>query len=105
MASIFDDLPEVLPDEQFVALMESNDVTIERIVSTGQATPEGEWLVQDKHEWVLLLSGAAVLSIEDEDCARELAPGDYVTIPAQTRHRVELTKDGEPTVWLAVHNA
>ena len=41
MASIFDELPEALPDEQFIALLESDDVTIERIVSTGQATPDG----------------------------------------------------------------
>jgi len=103
VASIFDELPEALPDEQFDALMQSDDVTIERIVSTGQATPEGQWLVQDKHEWVLLVSGGATLSFEGEASATQLVAGDYLTIPAGTRHRVERTKSGEPTIWLAVH--
>ena len=33
----------------------------------------------------------------------EMGPGDYVTIPAHKRHRVEWTTPEEPTVWLAVH--
>jgi cupin 2 domain-containing protein len=103
VASIFDELPEALPDEQFIALLESDDVTIERIVSTGQATPDGEWLVQDKHEWVLLVSGGATLSFEGETSTTVMAAGDYLTIPAGTRHRVDRTIEGEPTIWLAVH--
>ncbi|MBC8159463.1 MAG: cupin domain-containing protein [Alphaproteobacteria bacterium] len=103
MASIFDELPEALPDEQFTALIQSEDVTIERIVSTGQATPEGQWMVQDKHEWVMLVSGSATLSFDDESNVKEMTAGDYVTIPGGSRHRVERTIEGEPTIWLAVH--
>lgn len=32
-----------------------------------------------------------------------LMPGDYVTIPAHRRHRVEWTDQAEETIWLAVH--
>ena len=78
---------------------------VERIVSTGQATPPGEWYDQDGDEWVVLLSGAAGLLFEGEAAARPLEPGDWVLIPAHARHRVEWTAADEPTVWLAVHMA
>jgi cupin 2 domain-containing protein len=76
---------------------------IERIVSTGQASPPGFWYDQEQAEWVLLLSGSAGLLIEGEDAPRVLGPGDYVEIPARKKHRVEWTDPKEPTVWLAVH--
>ncbi|NLB05774.1 MAG: cupin, partial [Desulfobulbaceae bacterium] len=64
-------------------------VHIERIVSTGQASPPGFWYDQDWGEWVVLLSGAALLRFADEDEPRHLGPGDWVDIPAHCRHRVE----------------
>jgi len=48
------------------ALLESDGMTLERIVSTGQATPAGAWLDQPRAEWVVLLKGAAGLRFEDE---------------------------------------
>ena len=89
--------------EEIIALLEAPGLRLERIVSTGQATPAGEWLDQDHEEWVILLRGAAGLSLEGEASARLLAAGDYLHIPAHRRHRVEWTAPGEPTVWLAVH--
>jgi cupin 2 domain-containing protein len=76
---------------------------IERIVSTGQVTPEGEWYDQDDDEWVLVVAGAARLRIEGEERDRELAEGDWVLLPAHCRHRVTWTRAEPPTVWLAVH--
>lgn len=76
---------------------------IERIVSTGQATPPGEWLDQADDEWVALLAGRAGLRVEGEAETRVLAPGDWVLLRARQRHRVEWTDAVEPTVWLAVH--
>jgi cupin 2 domain-containing protein len=76
---------------------------IERTVSTGQVTPEGEWYDQDDDEWVLVVAGAARLRIEGEERDRELAEGDWVLLPAHCRHRVTWTKAEPPTVWLAVH--
>ena len=75
---------------------------LERIVSTGQVTPPGEWYDQERDEWVVMLSGAARLQYED-GVALTLAPGDYVHIPAHRRHRVAWTSPNEETVWLAMH--
>lgn len=101
--NLFADLPSKLPEERFEALLEKNGLTLERIVSTGQATPPGEWYDQPRDEWVVLLRGAAVLRFEDEATERKLGPGDYLFIPAHARHRVEWTSETEPTVWLALH--
>ncbi len=98
--NIFHDLPSILPDELFNTLLEANDFRIERIVSYGHASPEGFWYDQDQHEWVLLLQGAARLSIGEESF--ELRPGDHINIAAHQRHRVEWTIPNEPTIWLAV---
>lgn len=76
---------------------------IERIVSLGQATPEGEWLDQDRDEWVVLLQGAAKLQFADEISPRTMRPGDWVAIAAHVRHRVAWTEPQAATVWLAVH--
>ncbi|MBK8176419.1 MAG: cupin domain-containing protein [Rhodospirillales bacterium] len=78
-------------------------VRIERIVSTGQTTPEGDWYDQDWDEWVLLVSGGAALLLEDEAAPRRLQPGDWLLIPAGRRHRVTWTDPLHPTVWLCVH--
>ena len=56
---------------------------------------------QDRHEWVVVLKGAARLRFEDGTV--EMKPGDFVNIPAHRKHRVEWTTPGEPTIWLAVH--
>lgn len=76
---------------------------LERIISAGQATPEGEWYDQETHEWVVLLSGSAGLLFEGETEIRVLNPGDYLLISAHCRHRVEWTDPERQTVWLAWH--
>jgi cupin 2 domain-containing protein len=91
--------------EQFTDLLAAPGLRLERIVSLGQITLPGEWLDQDRAEWVILLRGAARLLFEGEGSARDLKPGDYVTIPAHCRHRVDWTIPDEPTVWLALHYA
>ncbi len=78
---------------------------IERIVSTGQTTPEGEWYDQEDDEFVLLVAGAARLLIAGEAQERKLRPGDWLLLPAHCRHRVTWTESDPPTVWLAVHFA
>ncbi|HLI22263.1 MAG TPA: cupin domain-containing protein [Stellaceae bacterium] len=102
---LFANVPKRLAAEQFRALLAAPNLRIERIVSTGQATPEGEWLDQSQGEWVMLLRGAARLRFEGEDKPRLLKAGDYVNIPPHCRHRVEWTTPREPTIWLAVHYA
>lgn len=101
---LFANLPaNAQPDEQTDDLVRAPGVLIERIVSTGQRTPDGTWLTQDRDEWVVLLRGHATLRFEGESRDTPMAAGDYIHIPANTRHRVEQTAEHEPTVWLAVH--
>lgn len=101
--NLFVPAPESIPEEIFEALVENASLKLERIVSTGHATPPGEWYDQERDEWVVLLHGSAGLLFADEAQARELRPGDYVLIPAHCRHRVEWTDEAGPTVWLALH--
>lgn len=101
MNNLFSELPLKLPDELFTTLLEATNLRIERIVSTGHSSPENFWYDQDQHEWVIVLKGAAQLRFEDRIV--EMNPGDFVTIPAHTKHRVEWTTANEPTIWLAVH--
>jgi len=103
MKNLFDNLTAGAEEEVFTRLLETKGFRLERIVSTGQATPAGEWYDQDDHEWVLLLRGSAGLRFEGESRLHVLKPGDYVEIPAHARHRVEWTDPSESTVWLAFH--
>ncbi|TNC12403.1 cupin domain-containing protein [Methylobacterium terricola] len=105
-ANLFAGLPATLQaDERVDILAEAPQARIERIVSTGQASPPGFWYDQPWDEWVVLLAGAAGLRLAGEPEPRRLGPGDHLLIPAQCRHRVEWTSPDAPTVWLAVHLA
>ena len=101
--NLFAPLPAPGVDEDFADLFRASGVRVERIVSSGQATPAGQWLTQDWTEWVVLLQGSAGLRVDGETAARVLRPGDWMTLPAGLRHRVEWTDPRGPTVWLAVH--
>lgn len=101
--NIFDAIPAALPDELLEEIAGSADVKIERIVSRGHSSPPEFWYDQDRSEFVMLLRGQARLRFEDQAEAVEMAPGDYIEIPAHARHRVEWTSAEEDTVWLAVH--
>ena len=96
------DLPDGLPQEQelFEPLVSTKNILIERIVSSGHATPAGEWYDQERDEWVLLVQGEATLSYDDGRTF-DLRPGDYAFIPAHRKHRVDRTS--APCVWLAIH--
>ena len=97
-------VPDALDAEQVVDLLRAPGVRIERIVSTGQASPPGFWYDQEQGEWVALLQGEAGLTIEGE-AVRHLVAGSFVHLPAHCRHRVEWTSAAPPAVWLAVHYA
>lgn len=88
--------------EVFEPLWQEGGVLIERIVSRGQRSAPGTWYEQDRHEWVLLIKGAARLCWEDGS-ETALSEGDYVAIPALQKHRVEWTDPQQDTIWLAVH--
>ncbi len=102
MTNIFD-LPSSLPNEElFESIVSTDNILIERIISTGQVTPPGEWYDQDKDEWVILLQGEAALSYADGSKIK-LTAGDYLFIPAHQKHRVEYTSSEPPCIWLAIH--
>jgi cupin 2 domain-containing protein len=101
--NLFASVPARLEEEETTLLAELPGARIERIVSTGQASPPGFWYDQDQTEWVIVLAGSASLLIGGEAEPRILAPGDWVEIPPHVRHRVEWTDADEPTVWLALH--
>jgi len=98
--NLFSELPSSLPEELIEQLVDAPGVRIERIVSTGHASPPGFWYDQAEAEWVVVLRGEATLEFEDE--TQMLKPGDYILIPPHRRHRIISTSLKEPTVWLAV---
>ena len=100
--NLFESPAEPLGTELVELVRGGKGVAIERIVSTGQATPAGEWLQQERDDWVVLLVGEAELGYDDGSRLR-LGAGDHVMIPAGERHRVEWTRVDPPCIWLAVH--
>jgi len=98
--NLFAEVPTMLPAELIEKLVDTPDIRIERIVSTGQTSPPGFWYDQPESEWVVVLRGEATLEFEGE--TRGMKPGDYVLIPPHRKHRVNSTSVKEPTVWLAV---
>ncbi len=101
--NLFADMPENLPAEHFATLLTSPHVRIERIVSRGQSSPEDFWYDQNRAEWVMVVAGSAGLLFEGETSPRMMRAGDFVHIPAHTKHRVAWTDALQPTIWLAVH--
>lgn len=99
--NIFKDI-SVSDDEVFDQILKTNGVKIERITSSGQASPDGFWYDQDDAEWVLVLDGKAVVEFEYGK-THSLSKGDYLYIEPHKKHRVASTKAGETTLWLAIH--
>lgn len=94
-------LPANLDQEVFETLIQSESIRIERIVSQGHTSPETGWYDQDEHEWVMVLQGAGRLAFEDGS-EQTLYPGDYLLLPAHTKHKVSWTDPEQITIWLAV---
>ena len=98
--NLLTNLPKNFPEELTTVLQKGTGVRIERIISTGHRSPDGFWYDQPENEWVMVLTGAAKLAVEDR--VLEMLPGDSINIPAHQKHRVEWTSLDEPTVWVAV---
>jgi cupin 2 domain-containing protein len=102
MSNIFSSLPADLQNEAFDDLLNRPNIRIERIVSKGHRSPAQGWYDQEENEWVIVLDGAAVILLEEGNRELRLDKGDYVNIPAHSRHRVTWTDPERPTVWLAI---
>lgn len=78
---------------------------IERIVSTGQTTPENQWYDQETDEWVVLLQGEAKILFEstEKQSISTLNKGDHLFIKAHVKHRVIYTSIDPCCIWLAIH--
>lgn len=102
-ANIFQNIPAQLPEELIECLFKRDNIRLERIISKGHSTPAGQWYDQEGDEWVILLQGQATVLYQKDNQSFDLVAGDYLLIPAHTRHRVEWTAPELDTVWLAVH--
>jgi len=91
-----------LPEELTQVLLDRDDLRIERIVSRGQASAADFWYDQEQDEWVLVICGRARLQFEASGELVDMKAGDYLQIPAHTRHRVDWTDPDQKTIWLAV---
>ncbi len=93
--------PEPPTAEVSELLLQRPGIRLERILSTGQASPPGFWYDQAEDEWVAVLQGEGVLQWEDGRLT-ELRAGDWLLIPAHQKHRVERTSITPPCIWLAI---
>ena len=91
-------------DERIDILVAGPRLNVERIVSMGHASPDGFWYDDPRAEWVVLLSGAAVLEFEADATLHDMRPGDHVLIEPHCRHRVAWTHPEQPSVWLAIYH-
>ncbi|SFL67170.1 cupin domain-containing protein [Methylobacterium pseudosasicola] len=101
LTNLFADLALDASEEVVTVLHTAPGLRIERIVSTGQASPPGFHYDQPHAEWVAVLAGSAELRFADESAPRRLTAGDTLLIEPHRRHRVERTD--APTIWLAIH--
>jgi cupin 2 domain-containing protein len=90
------EVPADLPEELFTTLLQAPGIRIERIVSHGHKALDGFWYDQPTNEWVIVLTGAARIDFEGHTV--ELGPGDYLDIPAHTKHSVARTTPDELTI-------
>ena len=77
MKNIFASSRKNTAEEIIEPLLCESTFELQRIVSTGQATPDDQWLSQQTHEWVVLLKGSATIRFEEGGQALTLKPGDF----------------------------
>lgn len=78
-------------------LLQYKNVKINRVVSN--RLTDGSWYDQEEDEWLVLIRGAALLLIDNEE--KILRSGDTLFIPAHELHKVISTSDD--ALWLTVH--
>ena len=101
--NIFSKIPKQVPDELFQTLLSNKQIKIERIISKGHSSSVNNWYDQIQDEWIILLEGQAKLQFENNTALLNLNPGDYLFIPAHSKHRVHWTDPTITTIWLAIH--
>ena len=76
MNNIFRDATYSDKAETVSELLARPNLRIERITSSGQISDD--WYDQDEDEWVILLTGTALLQIDGEKEPARLTAGDYL---------------------------
>jgi cupin 2 domain-containing protein len=102
-SSIFNEVEIQKGQEFFETLHSGRNIKIERIISLDHSTPDSEVYDQSSDEWVMLVTGNAIIRFLEPEVDIELQDGDFVFIPAQKKHRVILTDKEKITIWLAIH--
>jgi cupin 2 domain-containing protein len=100
-SNIFESIPRNIDAELFEDILKSPNVKIERIISKGQSSPEAGWYDQEENEWVIVIEGKAVLEFE-KGGSITLNKGNYLNIPAHSKHKVSWTDPNQATIWLAI---
>lgn len=98
--NLYDFEADGLEEELVTILHEDGHVRVERIVSTGQRSPDGFWYDQDEDEWLTLVQGESVLLVEGRTIC--LQAGDTYFLSAHQRHSVESTTAEPPCIWICV---
>lgn len=103
LKNLFTDVPGIfgkVKDEITTELVSGYKTKIEEIVSP--IGFQSQWQNSGQEEFVALLRGRAELVFENGQI-RKMEVGDYMTIPAHTKHRVEMVRGKRPAVWLTVY--
>jgi len=96
------EIPARLDAELVEPILTTDAIRIERIVSRGHHSAKDLWYDQSENEWVMVLAGSATIGFGPNRPAVTMRAGDYLEIPARTRHRVEWTDPARDTIWLAI---
>lgn len=91
------DQPEI-----FDTILKTENLLIERIITTENFMAPGPWFDQENDEWVVLLEGNATIEFANGSIT-ELKKGDYLFIGARQKHRVTRASRDPQCLWLAVH--
>lgn len=96
------DIPDTLDEKEFIQiLLQCPGIRIEKIVSSGQCSPEGFWYDQKESEWICLLQGEAKIAFSDGR-EQKLKAGEQLFIPPHQKHRVCFTSCQPPCIWLCI---
>lgn len=89
------------PDaEHITTLIETAQLEIQKIVTSGQKSPDDFWYDQECDEFVVVMQGSAVIALEDQQL--QLQAGDFLYIKAHERHQILSSDPNKVTVWLAI---
>ncbi len=103
--NLFAPAPEAPQGEFCETLACGRGVRIERIVSSGCASPQDFYYDQKEDEWVAVLQGCGTVAFYSGNTLIKkfvLRAGNTLFIPAHQRHRVLATSDNPPCIWLCV---